>query len=225
MKIGAETLKIMRIVNWYNNWLFSQVKENLSGEILEVGAGIGNFTSLLKTCGKVTAIDIEREYITKLKKIKGVKVGFGDIEKGSYFFGNRKFDSIVCLNVLEHIERDDAALKNMYRLLEKGGRLILLVPAHQWAYGRLDEELGHFRRYDKNLLEKRMRKAGFEIKSTHYLNWIGIVGWFINAKVLRKKILPKPQLVFFDWIARFLLRIEEIVHLPFGLSVLAIGEK
>ena len=225
METGAKTLKIMRLVNWYNNWLFSRIKENLKGEILEVGAGIGNFTTLLKTCGRVTAIDIEKDYITKLKKIKEIKVGFGDIEKGNYFFKNKRFDRIVCLNVLEHIKADEVALKNMYDLLKKGGKLILLVPAHQWAYGSLDEELGHFRRYDKALAQERMRKAGFKVKLIRYINWIGIFGWFINAKITRRKILSKSQLAFFDKIARLLLKVEDAADLPFGLSVLVIGEK
>lgn len=223
--VGKKTLEIMNKAPWYNKWLFDFMKPFLRGRILEVGAGIGNFTSYLKSSGEVTAIDIDRGYVAKLKRIGGIKSGLGDIEKGTYFFKRKKFDSIVCLNVLEHIEKDNIALRNMYNLLNHNGRLILLVPAHQWAYGTLDVNLGHFRRYNKKILALKAKKAGFKVKSINYLNWFGIIGWFVNARVLGRGIIPQSQLSFFDKIARIFLIIEKMVHMPFGLSVLVIGEK
>ena len=137
-KVGNETLEIMRTVEWYNNWLFSFIKDDCRGKILEVGAGIGNFTPLLTKKGKVYAVDYNKGYLKNLEKNLGdrVKVGYGDIEKGKLDFNNTKFDTIVCMNVLEHIRADDKALKNMYNLLRKKGKLILLVPAFSIAFGR-----------------------------------------------------------------------------------------
>lgn len=216
-KIGNKTLEVMKKANWYNNWLLKQISKYLSGNILEVGVGIGNFTSKLSKYGKVTAIDYDPNY---------KNANFGDIEKGKYFFGgNKKFDSIVCMNVLEHIKDDKKALSNMFNLLNHGGKLILLVPAHQWAFGPMDAGLGHFRRYSKAGVEKLLHNSQFTIHSSRYLNWLGLIGWFVNARIFKSKILPKGQLGIFDVISRPFLKIEEIIKPPFGLSVLAIGEK
>jgi len=222
MKTGEKTLEIMSTADWYNNWLLSRIGKYLEGDILEVGAGMGNFTFGLSRYGKVTAIDYNPDYTLSTSR---KNVNYGDIEKGKYFFGNKKFDSIVCMNVLEHIKDDKKALNNMFSLLKKNGKLILLVPAHKWAYGRMDKELGHFRRYSKSEVENKVLDSNFSILDLYYLNWLGLVGWYINGKILGRKIIPEKQLGIFDYIARPFLLLEELVHLPFGISTLVIGEK
>lgn len=226
-KIGKTTLNIMREVSWYNEWLFSFLEPFIKGNILEVGAGIGNFTSLLLKKGKVFAIDMNRGYVEKLKKFVriGVVSGFGDIEKGKYFFQSKRFDTIVCLNVLEHIGNDKKAIKNMYKLLKNNGNLILLVPAHDFAYGTLDAGLDHFRRYDKKTISELLKGAGFKLEKVRYLNFPGLIGWFVNSKLLKKEILPKNQLIIFDRLARIELLIERYLEPPIGLSVLAIARR
>ncbi|MEK7550198.1 MAG: class I SAM-dependent methyltransferase [Patescibacteria group bacterium] len=216
METGEKTLEIMSSAVWYNNWLLKQISTYLRGEILEVGAGIGNFTSKLSKYGKVTAIDYDSSY---------KNANYGDIEKGKYFFGKRTFDTIVCMNVLEHIKNDKKALKNMYELLNIGGKLILLVPAHNWAYGQIDKELGHFRRYSKKSVSDLLIANGYSLMVIRHLNWLGLLGWFINGKVLKKRIISQGQLNFFDKIAKLFLFVEKFVRPPFGLSVLVIGEK
>lgn len=216
MKTGAKTLEIMSKADWYNNWLFEQIKKYLKGDILEVGAGIGNFTSRLKEYGDVVTIDYDPRY---------KNASYGDIEKGKYFFGNKKFDTIVCMNVLEHIKDDRRALDNMRRLLRKKGRLVLLVPAHSWAYGEMDEALGHFRRYSKKEITKKILDSKFSILNSRYLNWSGLIGWFVNGRIFRRKIIPIDQLGIFDKLARPFLLLEKIFEPPAGLSVLVIGEK
>jgi SAM-dependent methyltransferase len=216
-KIGHKTLEIMSKASWYNKWLLSRIQTHLKGEILEVGAGMGNFTKLLSKFGNVTAIDYDSEY-------KNTR--FGDIEKGIYYFGKEKrFDSIVCMNVLEHIKDDRRALRNMFNLLSPGGRLILLVPAFNGVYSDLDKNLGHFRRYKIAPTNKKLQEAGFSITDSMYLNWLGLIGWFVNGKVFKKGILPEKQLEVFDIIARPLLFVEKYIKPSFGLSVLTIGEK
>lgn len=223
-KTGKETLEIMRSVPWYNMWLFSFIEEYLHGNILEVGSGIGNFTMLLSKKGSVFATDIQTNYLKYLKKKFGKKVmvGYADIEKAKYFFKNESFDSIVCMNVLEHIENDDAALKNMFSLLKKGGRLFLLVPAHAISYGSLDVKLGHYRRYEKTQLVEKLKLSGFRKTKIRYLNSIAIFGWFINSRVFKKNIISKTQLSVFDKVARPVLLLEKIFPFPFGLSLLAV---
>lgn len=224
-KVGSETLKIMELASWYNDWLFSMVEPDIKCGILEVGAGIGTYTRKLVRLGKVTVIEINPTLIKKLKKIKGPEVGFGDIEKGKYFFKNRKFNTIVCLNVLEHIKEDKEVFSNMNKLLKPRGRLILLVPAHQGVFGSLDKNLGHFRRYSKKQLAEKLVNSEFKINKLRYLNWLGAIGWFLNARILKRKLLPKNQLSIFDKLARPFLVVEKFIEPPFGLSLLAIAEK
>ncbi len=225
--VGEETLKTMKLVSWYNSWLLGIMKPYLGETILEIGSGIGNFTFDLAKLGHVWAIDINSDYIHTLKKKESerVHVGFGDIESGKVFFKNRQFDSIVCLNVLEHIKKDHNALKNMHLLLKKGGKLILLVPAHQRLYSNFDKELGHFRRYTRQSASQKIKDAGFSKVDTRYLNWVAALGWFVFMKLLQKKRIPEEEVKTFDSLGKFLLLPEKFIKLPFGLSVLAIAEK
>jgi len=216
MKTGEKTLEIMSTASWYNNWLIGQISKYLNGDILEIGAGIGNFTSKLSKYGKVTAIDYDPDY---------KNANYGDIEKGKYFFEDKKFDSIICMNVLEHIKDDKKTLGNMFSLLKKNGKLILLVPAHEWAYGQMDKELGHFRRYSKGEVEKKVLNSNFSIINSHYLNWLGLIGWIVSGKALKGILFSNWGLGIFDFIAQPLLLIEKFINLPFGLSVLVIAEK
>lgn len=225
--IGAETLKRMETVPFYNDLIFKQFKSLLRGNILEIGCGIGSFTKEMLRFGSVTAVDIEEEYIrkTKLKTKNKASVGFGDIEKGTFFFRKRNFDTIVCLNVLEHIHKDQDALKNIYKLLNPQGRVFLLTPAHPTAYGEIDKGLSHFRRYTKKSLSNKFRKAGFAVETVYYFNAVGIFGWFLNSRVLKRKILPSNQLVLFRFLAKPILFIEKFIKPPFGLSVCLIATK
>lgn len=226
-KVGKKTLEIMKDASFYNRWLFSLIRPYLKGSVLEVGAGIGNFTQYLHENNSVIAIDIDKYYISKLKKIVGLKnrAGYGDIEKGDYFFENLKFDTIICLNVLEHIKDHEIALDNMFQLLRKNGNLILLVPAHNNAYTLMDKNLGHFRRYNKKELEKIIKKAKFEVIKVRYFNFFGLLGWFVNGKIFRRKIIPSLQLSIFDKLFLPWLILEKKLKIPFGLSLLLIASK
>lgn len=224
-KVGFETLDVMSHAVGYNKWLLSFVRPFIGREILEAGAGTGNFSNLLKDFGNLTLVDYDQSYIKSLKK-KGYKAGFGDLEKGKFFFKkNAKFDTIVNLNVLEHIKDDTKTLRNFYNLLSDGGRLILLTPAHQFAYSSIDKNLGHFRRYNLKNLEKKLIKAGFSVKCSRYLNILGLVGWFVSGKILRKKQLETDQIGIFELISKPFLLLEKIFRFNFGLSVFIVAER
>lgn len=220
-------LEIMKTAKSYNNWLFLQTKPYLKEEVLEIGAGIGNFTKKLSQRAHVTAIDIDTNYQQILKKLANNKIttGYGDIEKGKYFFKNKKFGSIVCFNVLEHIKSDQKAFVNINSLLKKNGTAIIIVPAFSWAYTQMDKGIGHFRRYTKEEVAKKLTKANFTVVHIRYLNVLGLFGWYINGKILKKKIVPKNQLAIFDKVAIPILYFEKYLKLPLGLSVFAVAQK
>jgi SAM-dependent methyltransferase len=227
-KAGRDTLLTMeKSAGWYNNWLFSLVANKIEGDVLEIGAGVGTFTNVLAKKGNVTAIDINETYIKKLKDEYPpvIKVGFGDIEKNTFFFKSRKFNTVICFNVLEHIKNHKKAVKNMHDLLKREGRLILLVPAHKSLYSNFDRNLGHYRRYDKKGLVKIMKDAGFSSVDSRFLNWWGAVGWFLIFKFFGLLKMPEREISIFDRLGRLFLLPENFIKFPFGLSVLAIGRK
>jgi predicted SAM-dependent methyltransferase len=125
---------------------------------------------------------------------------------------------------LEHIEQDETALRKIFDLLEPGGRLLLLVPSHPWLYGSLDRHLGHRRRYGKKELRNKLEAMGFKVIFLEYFNRIGILGWFLNSKILRRKRLPSFQLRIYNLLVP-LFRLETLFPLPFGTSLLAVAEK
>ena len=221
METGEYTLNAMKKAKWYNRWLLTFVEKYLTGDILEVGAGIGNFSKMLKKYGKITVIDINRKYLNNCR-IGDINCGLGDIERGEYFFKDKKFDSIICLNVVEHIKDDEGALKNIHKLLKKNGNAAVLVPAHKLLYSRYDHLLGHYRRYTISDVKKLIGNSGLEIVDIRYVNWWGAVGWLFFMKILKKTDFPENELGIFDMFGKFLLWPEKFIKLPFGLSVLAV---
>ena len=227
MSNGLKTLESMSQAQWYNKWTLNKFKKFLNGEILEVGCGIGNFTRTLTSFGQVWAIDINNEYIEKIgeRVDRGTQVGFGNIEKGEYFFQTRKFDTIVCLNVLEHIKDDVATVNNLHKLLKKNGKLILLVPAHRFLYGEIDRSIGHFRRYDKIALTKKFEKLGFKVAFSRRINFLGALGWFIAGKILQKETVGEENIKIFNLIAPLVLPLENLIEPPIGTSILIDAKK
>ncbi len=126
--------------------------------------------------------------------------------------------------MLEHIEDDGKTLADMRDVLQPGGRLVLLVPALSWLYGTLDEHLRHFRRYEKAELEQKVAAAGFALEDCRFVNRPGVAGWYVNGRILRRRVLPKAQLKAFRLMLP-LLRQEERNPPSFGMSLLAIARK
>jgi len=137
-------------------------------------------------------------------------------------FRSHDLDTVVALNVIEHIEKDLEAIRSIADMLGPGGRAVILVPALPGLFGSLDRELGHQRRYTRQSLSRLMQSAGFRVERSFYFNLVGTVGWWINARLRKAPRIPLQQLRSFD---RFVpvLQIEDRVPLPFGQSVIAIG--
>lgn len=224
---SLESLESMNTAGWYNKWSTDQFKEYLGGEILEIGCGIGNFTNILSSYGTVWAIDINKKYISQTsKRIHGKnRVGIGDVEKGQYFFKSKLFDTIICLNVLEHIKDDSRALENIFNLMKVGGKLILLVPAHPFLYGAIDSAVGHYRRYEKDKLLALMEKHNFKVIKSKKMNFLGGVGWWVTGRLLGKKYVEKSKVGIFNLLAPFFLFFESILEPPLGTSILVIAKK
>ena len=137
----------------------------------------------------------------------------------------RKFDTIICLNILEHLENDRVAVENMSSLLEPGGKLIILVPALKTLYGSIDISFEHLRRYNKKELKSLINGQNVEIVKFYYLNFLGLLGWLINGRILKKKELPEKQTKLFDKLVPFLSFAEKIIKPPLGQSLILIAQK
>ncbi len=223
---GISTLENMSQAEFYNKWTFDKFKDYVRGDILEVGCGIGNFTLTLSKYGKITAIDIDQSLVENLKKDKSysINAGYGDIEKNDYFFQKKTFDTIICLNVLEHVQNDTKALGNMFKLLKKGGYLILLVPLYNFLFGEIDKSIGHFRRYNPKELVKRVQDLGYDIVSYRKLNLIGLIGWFITGKILKNKQITGYKIKLFNLVSP-VLYLENLIEPPIGTSILIVAKR
>lgn len=222
---GEKTLESMNQAIWYNKWTMAKFIPYINGEILEVGCGIGNFTKELTKYGKVWAIDINRKYLNQIKNIPDVEAGLGDIEKGEYFFTKKQFDTIICLNVLEHIQNDNKAIENLNRLLKKDGVLILLIPTHSFLYGEIDKNIGHFRRYGKQEIVNKLKRVGFNVLKTRKLNILGAVGWYVAGKIFKRDIIENNNIKIFNLLAPLILPFEDIIEPPVGTSLLIVAKR
>lgn len=230
-EILISDLEIMASARNYREWMYRRLAPHIGQRVLEIGAGIGNFTRLLLDRELVVATDNYPPCIEYLKQHLGDRLKAPPaLLDASGEIGSRlrsyEFDTIVCLNVLEHIEDDLRALTQMYELLVPGGRLVLLVPAFQVLYGSVDKALGHYRRYTRRDLLPTMQRAGFAIENSFYMNVIGMAGWFWNNRIIKRTEESGKQIGVFDrYIAPLAELTERLVPPPAGLSLIAIGRK
>lgn len=228
--VVMETLAKMADLEAFNHYMYEAFKPYLGEKTLETGAGTGNITKYLTEVTEVTATDIDKNAIDQLRRQFGDIYGFtaeyldlaGDIPMS---LENRQFDSAICLNVLEHVSDDVKGMKNMHTLLKKGkGRLVLLVPAHQVLYSDLDRNLGHHRRYEKDSLEQLFKDTGFEIEVIRPFNFMGLLGWVLNGKVLKRRTLPTGQLRMYQMLSPAIIAAERMFGRSMGLSYLVIAK-
>jgi SAM-dependent methyltransferase len=225
-----EEVRRRLIIDRLDAWLYDEVRPYLGDRILEVGSGHGNFIELLLDRELVVATDIEPSSVKLLrKKFAGhahVHVRVHDIrDPADDALRAFRLDTVVSLNVLEHIEDDVKAMSNMANLLGGGGRVILIVPAHEWLYGTMDSSIGHFRRYTRRTMAHKLKLAGLVVEKQFYLNVLGVLGWFVNGRLLRQTVPPSAQLEWFNKIVPLLSWVERRVRPPIGLSLVSVARK
>jgi len=215
----------------YFAWQRRLVVPELGPRVIEVGCGIGNFTGALLDRELVAALDIEPACCRRLCERYPGRPNLHVIAAapGSPAFADLarwRADSCVCLNVLEHIEDDRAALRAMADVLAPRGAVVLLVPAFPSLYGPIDHNLGHHRRYTRQQFAALARASGLRIVKLHYVNLIGFFGWWMNARVFRREAQSALQIAVFDrWIVPWLSRLETLAPPPFGQSLFAVLRK
>ncbi|MCG6534838.1 MAG: glycosyltransferase [Syntrophales bacterium LBB04] len=226
---GRELLGTLAGAHRFNNWLAEIIRPYVGDHVLEIGAGIGNITQKLMPRIRYIASDCDPACVEVLSNLAVRRPGMEgkciDASNPDNFIEIKDFaDTIVCINVLEHISNAGKALANFRSALVKGGRLILLVPQCQWLYSSLDHEIGHIKRYSTNELELVLKENGYQLEKFIAFNKIGLPGWFLNGKVLRRKKMAKYQLKIYDSLVFIWRLIDPILPWP-ALSIIAIARR
>lgn len=229
MIANAQTfwLESLKEASHYNSWVFSQLQPHLGRKVLEVGCGNGNFTVLLaQHCSSVVGVDLNSDYVRAAKRrLSGYSHATIQQTDATQMRWSQSFDTIVMLDVLEHIEDDVRMLQQLGACLKPGGKLLIKVPALECIYSQMDAVIGHYRRYNKKTLRKVLQKAYFPNPELWYFNMAGIPGWWWNGKILRRTTPPSQQVGLFNQVVPVLETVESVVKPPVGLSVFAVGRK
>ncbi|MBO0861619.1 MAG: class I SAM-dependent methyltransferase [Chloracidobacterium sp.] len=224
------TLNQLAKLDRYNHWIYEQISRSLGRRVLELGSGTGNITQFICAEGReVMATDVVSSYRDELELLFGahpnVRVGKFDLTAPAPdTFTADPFDSIVCLNVLEHIEDDLFALAQIRDSLRPDGNLALLVPAHRFLYGAFDRAVGHYRRYEKRELAGKLEKTGFAPREMKFFSLAAALPWLINGRLLKRDYIPTGQANLANRLVP-LLRLERLIGPPCGLSLIAIAQK
>ena len=214
----------------YVSWITGIVRPHLGDTVLELGAGIGNISGRLMG-RRLLYVAAERDplYLHALRnrflRTPNVAVLSLDPECPEQFQNaGGPFDTVLCLNLLEYLDKPEAALDAATSVLKPGGSIIVLAPQGPGLYGTLDQTLGQRRRFSRSGLRAFLEQNGLQVKEIRQMNKVGTPGWWLFGKVLRRKHLNKATLKVFDktmWLWR---RIEPV--LPWrGLTLIAIANK
>jgi glycosyltransferase involved in cell wall biosynthesis len=224
-----KTLRRRGSLKRYNQWIWERIAPYTGQRVLEVGAGSGTMTRFLYGRELIVATDKETPYIDRLRNAfrrrPGIVVERLDLDRDdSLDLAKYNFDTILCINVLEHTSDDAAALRRAHQLLMPGGRVIIFVPAGKELFGTLDRGIGHQRRYDKDEIVAMLQTAGFEVEEAVYQNRAAKLAWWVNSTILKRNALPAAQSKIFDRLVP-LLKALDGERPQSGLSLIAVGRK
>jgi SAM-dependent methyltransferase len=227
---GAEILDAFSVAPRFNAWMADTIRPYVQDRVLEIGAGMGNLTrTLARGKQRYIASDIDREHLSRLqarmRHYLNVETRTCDLSKAADFTPLAKsVDTVICLNVLEHVEDDLGAARNIYGALSMGGRAIVLVPCGQEIFGQLDVVLGHYRRYSETQLRAVLEQAGFAVERILEFNRISRPSWYFAGKVAKRSRISRSRLKIFDRLVWLWRRID--AFLPWKpASLIAIAAK
>jgi 2-polyprenyl-3-methyl-5-hydroxy-6-metoxy-1,4-benzoquinol methylase len=214
-------------VNWKSYWA-SRIKDHLGRVILEVGAGIGSNTQLLwkEDIKRWVCLEPDKQLLEQLSYLigKNDRTSNCELVNGTLIDlpQNSLFDTILYIDVLEHIEDDKAEINLAVRHLTSRGKLIILSPAHDCLFSKFDEAIGHYRRYDKNML-KELIPNGYKFITLEYLDSVGLFMSLGNSILLRSPNPSEKQIKIWDsFVIPLSRQLDKIAHFHFGKTLLAV---
>lgn len=229
---AANDLEVMQEARRYGAHIFKLLRPHVGARVLEVGCGIGTMSRpLADVADFVVGIEPNANCVGRVRQAMQGNSKFTLLvrhieECDPAEFVRHRFDTVVCVNVLEHIADDGAALRAFRESVAPGGRVLVWVPAVPAAYGPLDAELGHHRRYSKASLHRLFEVAGLELLALRYTNPVGLLGWMYNAHVTKSTAHSIEQVRLFErFVAPWALPLERLVPPPIGLSLFAVGHR
>jgi glycosyltransferase involved in cell wall biosynthesis len=227
---GPDILDALSTAPRFNRWMADTIRPYVDKRVMEIGAGIGNLTRMLVP-GRTSyvATDIDPQHIarleTRFQHRPNLRICTGDLSRSEDFVPYAgQMDTVICLNVLEHVEDDLQGLRNIHSVLRPGGKAIVLVPNDPEIFGTLDTVLGHCRRYTPTELSNKMGATGFQVERMLEFNRISRPGWWFSGRVLKRTSFSRFQLKLFDWLVWLWRRIDH--RLPWqATSIIGVGTK
>jgi SAM-dependent methyltransferase len=226
---GFQILHVMAGAPNVNAWMADAMRPYVGARVLELGAGIGNMTAQMVPRDRYTASDINEDYLGYLRSYAVGKpyldvrrVDVTDEKDFAELAG--RYDTVLCVNMLEHVEDDAGALRSMRSVLEPGGRVVLLVPQDPRLFGTLDEAVEHVRRYTRESLRDVVEREGFELETMFDFNRFTVPGWWLNGRLLKRRHFSRIQLKLMNSLAWLIRRLDRV--LPWqGVSLIAVARK
>jgi SAM-dependent methyltransferase len=232
---SGKDLEAMSLAVKYHKWLLDEFRPYIGKNIVEVGAGKGSFSEMLLATQPDTLSLVEpSEMFDDLSRIISSNDNGPRVDLFHSIFevakpiltSTAKPDTIIYVNVLEHIEDDLRELGLIRDSLTDGGRCLIFVPAMTALFSEFDRDLGHFRRYRKGELEKKVRDAGFKILRSRYFDLAGVAPWFVKYRILRSRTLGGGTVSLYDnLLVPIMRRVESVVAPPIGKNILLVAEK
>jgi SAM-dependent methyltransferase len=214
----------------YRAWQLDLVRPHLGRSVLEIGAGMGHFSAELDKLGLDRLVLADTEQYA-LEGLRQRYAGRGDVDvvelelPGPVEIGD-PVESIVAMNVIEHIDDDAGAMRDLSTALVPGGRLVIWVPGYQQLYGEFDRKVGHVRRHTPDTMRATVERAGLEVRLCRPVNLLGGIAWWLAVR--RGGVgYPKPALVWaYDNVAIPVTRaLERVARPPFGQTVFCVAVK
>lgn len=222
-------LEAMSFAENYHRWILDEFGPFLGADVAEVGAGTGNFSQLLRP--SVQSLHAFEPSENMFPVLQQKFANDSPVVTYNGFFGVETeklsdcFDAVLYVNVLEHIEDDRGELEHVMRTLKPGGHLLIFVPALSFLFSKLDEQVGHFRRYHKRPLFELVSDAGFQVKRNRYFDMLGVAPWYIVFTLLGRSV-SGANVSAYDRIGVPITRtIERYVNPPFGKNLLLVARK
>lgn len=225
-------LEVMQAAVNYCTWITDEIRPYVQGRCLEVGAGRGTLSRFLlhTNVQSLCCLEPAENLISQLQR--AVQCARKPVEVINETLGafatvtSERFESIVCINVLEHILDDQKALQQMVKLLHPKGYICVYVPALPRIFGAMDTTFAHRRRYTRDQLKVLARQAGLRIERLYFLNSVGVVAWWLLGKVFRQRTITLAQVQRYDRLMIPLIRrLERIVSPPIGQNLLLVAQQ
>jgi SAM-dependent methyltransferase len=225
---GSQTLARLSAAPKFNQWMADVIRPYLGQKVLEIGSGTGHLTAQLVPRQQYFATEDNPLYLHSLRALEPtrpyLKAQLCDVTKRETFPKiDGGFDTVLCINSIEHAEDDVAAMENIRDVLATGGRAVVMVPRGQKLHGSLDEILGVVRRYEPDTLRALADRAGFDVKEILEFNRAGMAAWWLNSKLLRRRRFGTGQIHALNALTPVLRQLDGVLPLA-SLSLIAVLE-